>query len=934
MAITLKQIPGFADVADSNFAAESFAVGLNFQRVIENAKFGITRPEFFVAKYINGDTVVLPTSVVDGYTYSREELSYVWHFALTGGTSPANNGAPTGKGAIRYMNSSVDMLTGKVLTSVEYLVADGSAPQVTSDGTLEVCTIATRRLTSLVVSPSPIYSAVSDTELSEDFAITESLMQRINRNAKFAALRAEVIYMGEFTNNTVIPNPISPADGYVYSYSEVMFHASWRWTTQADQLVDPTNPNFKQIQGLQYSISPGDGTIGVTVTYFNDGYYVSDNGRVAIHAFCQRSLYLDGGIVDFVDLNADFLSSGKPVRYDVLARQVRNTRYSILRREFFQGVYSNTNFVPLPVSPIDGYAYSRDELTYIYDWDNSDTPGPSDIRINQWSMSVNQTTGLVSITIIRVHDGGGLRTSNDGRIRVTTIAQRNHSGNQPIDLPFTGTGNGGTEVGSLVDGGFDSWYKPTDQAASAWAINQQSGTGYGAQSPGLISGFSQRLGVGASSTANPDPLTSPTVSAHYFSVISSSIDATSGQLIYFSWAQQPSVSLMGGLTVFVRFFDAIGDSVYFFVQFESVAMPGGTTQSFNWFQIPAIGDTALASNSINTAGSGSTTLYDPVTKMPTTMDFVPSSMRIEFYFNGLNGTFVDIDYAVIINQVDPSIGQVAQRGVTSLAFFPALSWTVTDTTWVPNLALTIQRVDGTTISVDSGNPTVTGLTASTTYKWYPYYSEVNKIIEHIVTGGVGTPPLLHTSPTRDLYVEWYSLKNLPLSGSPIEVVTQATPSGGGSAPPAGGSGGGDNGCVEELMVVRELHRGSILAKNVWVGDYLLYAPGTYARVESVGLYEHWEWCELVFTHGGGLTVTSGHPFMTADGLVVRAWDLTLKTLLLWTDGVCSACSIRYVKRKGYKVKITLEYPHVFYAGTDADRLTLTHNYSIEDNSTI
>ncbi len=47
----------------------------------ENMKQALLTPEFFgPADYSNGDTVSIPTSSVDGYTYDRSELFYIWEW--------------------------------------------------------------------------------------------------------------------------------------------------------------------------------------------------------------------------------------------------------------------------------------------------------------------------------------------------------------------------------------------------------------------------------------------------------------------------------------------------------------------------------------------------------------------------------------------------------------------------------------------------------------------------------------------------------------------------------------------------------------------------------------------------------------------------------------------------------------------------------------
>ena len=42
-------------------------------------------------------------------------------------------------------------------------------------------------------------------------------------NAKFGVVRAEQFYMGFYANGNTVAAPVSPVDGYAYSYAECLF---------------------------------------------------------------------------------------------------------------------------------------------------------------------------------------------------------------------------------------------------------------------------------------------------------------------------------------------------------------------------------------------------------------------------------------------------------------------------------------------------------------------------------------------------------------------------------------------------------------------------------------------------------------------------------------------------------------------------------------
>jgi hypothetical protein len=74
--MTIANVPGFVDIPDGNLAADQPLTDYDLTKISNNAKFAAVRPETFYGWYKNGETVVVPTSPVDGYAYGRAELEY------------------------------------------------------------------------------------------------------------------------------------------------------------------------------------------------------------------------------------------------------------------------------------------------------------------------------------------------------------------------------------------------------------------------------------------------------------------------------------------------------------------------------------------------------------------------------------------------------------------------------------------------------------------------------------------------------------------------------------------------------------------------------------------------------------------------------------------------------------------------------------------
>jgi len=288
MTFTLTTPPGFADIPDTVLQAEKPALGLHLARISGNASFGAVRPEIFYGLYKDGETVNLPTSAVDGYTYSRNELLYVWGIYST---VNADSGWISGPGPMWYCAWKVGQTDGKVSCIEWYRNSEGdlnSNSGTSSDGVLAVYTIAQRGKSTLIVNEIPNFADVDDANFAVDNALQTSPLTQMSRNAKYSALAGEVIYLGEYYNGQTVTLPVSPADGYVYSIGECQFMTSWRWTTVGTAFTQP-NGTLGQLHEISCSVNPATGDVTTAVVYYNSGYNTTTHGRVAVFAFCNRT---------------------------------------------------------------------------------------------------------------------------------------------------------------------------------------------------------------------------------------------------------------------------------------------------------------------------------------------------------------------------------------------------------------------------------------------------------------------------------------------------------------------------------------------------------------------------------------------------------------------------------------------------------------------
>jgi hypothetical protein len=431
MTLSLANIPGFNDLSDTPLAAEKNVIGVHLGGISGNAAFGVVRLEVFTGLYHDGDTVILPTSDIDGYNYQRSELMYLWVPINTGNPSTqwATDGPPW---TMWYGAWSVDQTTGAVACAVGYRGNNDHKDRQanTKDSTLQIFTIAQRNLTTLTLAAAASYVDHPDSAFYTDRALNTSLVQEMNHAAKFGVVNTEVIYMGVFKHGDTVPTPASPADGHAYSYAEVKFQTSPRWTADDDGGSPGTMkiPDLGKGQLSDWASSVSSlGLVSISVVYELTTQTTFHTGRVAVFAFCSRAVSAFGAVNPaFSEIDSSTWLPGKTLRASTMKALQQNIRAAVVVPEFFGPTsYSDGGTVALPTSPIDGYAYSRGELTYIWDWANTGPDSFATDRLVLASANIDSLGG-VHINQYRFVSGGtNWNLEHNGSLRVYVFAKRN-----------------------------------------------------------------------------------------------------------------------------------------------------------------------------------------------------------------------------------------------------------------------------------------------------------------------------------------------------------------------------------------------------------------------------------------------------------------------------------------------------------------------------
>jgi len=309
--------------------------------------------------------------------------------------------------------------------------------------------------------------------------------------------------------------------------------------------------------------------------------------------------------------------------------------------------------------------------------------------------------------------------------------------------------------------------------------------------------------------------------------------------------------------------------------------------------------------------------------------------------------------ALTANQIDPTKSGVLMRGSVPPTWSGAFTYvsTTSSLTWSWS-GLSIYRADGTTTAVPNGSVAVTGLTAATTYYFYPYWDEVAGALAW-VAAGAGSPAYAQTAKTN-LAAQQQALQGrIPLSQGAIAAATTGSGTG-------GGSGGGSGSCLRAGTVVLTRERGTVPIETCKAGEHLrcpsaaagggasdrrssysqsrLAAPKLAAAGEGGESNESWTrivrmevrdadtFIRLHFSNAESLDVTPHHIFTLADGSPMRAERLCLSDILVGRFGRLTLKKIEVISEISEKVTVSCEPSHQFFAGRHAASI-LTHNYA-------
>jgi hypothetical protein len=280
--------------------------------------------------------------------------------------------------------------------------------------------------------------------------------------------------------------------------------------------------------------------------------------------------------------------------------------------------------------------------------------------------------------------------------------------------------------------------------------------------------------------------------------------------------------------------------------------------------------------------------------------------------------------ALTAGKIDPSKSGVLMKGSLPPTWSGSFTYvsTTSSLTWSWS-SLTIHRADGTTTTVPNGSVAITGLSAATTYYFYPYWDDSASTLNW-ASGGSGAPALGQTAKTNSAAQQQALQGRVPLSQGAITAATTGSGTG-------GGSGGGSGNCLRSGAMVLTKERGSVGLETCKVGEHLrcpsTCGGETWTRIVRLEIRDADTFIRLHFSNQETLDVTPHHIFTLADGSPMRAERLCLSDIFVGRFGRIILKKIETVLEESHKVTITCEPTHQFYAGRHAATI-LTHNYNL------
>lgn len=494
-AMVISQTPSWYDLDPATFTTDAPQSDEMMQSLNNNAKFSVISSEcIYLGEFYNGQNVGGVVSPVDGWVYGADEIKYIpswrWTCSQTEYTAPGWDTDWSFDG----MYASV-AANGDVTCTVNWGGRGGEGSSVSStDGRIAVFAMVQRKPRYFVSEYSRPWNNVGGNNAS--YPYTDGTMTHIGGTGGLNYLSTKI--------------PVRQGASYTLRYISGFVHNNAGLT---GGLNDPSG-----LVGESDSFNGGDGstyTGAAQLAFSGLGCFTDDDGAIVLHsghaAFHFGSgttsltvptgathiqLGVDNGNSSnlgndgsgwwmsltqnapavankFAEVDDSIFYAGNLLPASIMLQMLNNANEASFSPEFFGPTdYGDGDTISAPTSPIDGYVYSRAELTYLWDWKYVITgplsypPSSNNERCAQFTCTVDQSNGAVRMSLWRLQPGGPYQNYPTGDSHIATdlisviVIGFRTSQQTPVTVPTTDnapsgsttTAGDGTTVTITVNG--------------------------------------------------------------------------------------------------------------------------------------------------------------------------------------------------------------------------------------------------------------------------------------------------------------------------------------------------------------------------------------------------------------------------------------------------------------------------------------------------
>jgi hypothetical protein len=284
----------------------------------------------------------------------------------------------------------------------------------------------------ITLTQIPGFADIPARTLNAEQMALASTLARMASNATFGICGLEC-FVGLYHDGDAVSLPTSAMDGYTYAREELLY----AWTVQSS-----ANFNTNWITGpdslwfCAWKVDQTTGLVSSLEAYRRSGSHYQGNqsadGTICVFTIAQRqraNLIIADQLTAYTDI-ADGAFVQDAAWTTTLAKQINtNAKFGVASSEVvYMGEFYNGQTVPVAVSPKDGYTYSRSQMKLIHCW-RWTTVGSAfqvpDLALGQlgpFICTINQSTGVVSITVKYIDDNANLNSyTTHGRVAVFAL---------------------------------------------------------------------------------------------------------------------------------------------------------------------------------------------------------------------------------------------------------------------------------------------------------------------------------------------------------------------------------------------------------------------------------------------------------------------------------------------------------------------------------